>query len=587
MWLPEASSLGAGNDDTLFLLATWNELFNPFTADTYQPRLHNTATLVDELADVAQRACKSPIWTKHAHAIRDELATVAVEENDLLTELPEYRWQVERIKRTVNPREIAVLCELVIQQREQYDKSLEASFDKATVDILSNKQRTYIGLRRLATLAIHSAREDDDVLASLPPEDADSKDLMASLRGSTKGGTHPYECVFTVSGETRHVQQIVRKVGFQLIAESELDDAHVAEVRRTHDRPNFVHLTLEASSFRDAVERARGHLSIGVDIFNLYSNSLALRVVDKVLVRRNDGGVFAVFDQADQAFRKLHPRSKAAQNSIETLNLISSNQLEDRVLSALELHSLALSSSEPRVRLVNLWSALECLAGCREEGSVIERVLQLVMPLLVWRRVDKIVRYAAIATQRFGRLTGDDSFGDGFTRSRSKFVHPWDMMITLCRENEHPHIRQLLSFCSRHPLLLFRIHRLWKELHQPKHLRKALISSQNRLYWQLTRIYRARNLLVHDGEQVPHLRFLLDNLQYYSSVVIQRVIHGMKLGSNWGVREASTYWNAKSEYVIDSLNHAPEQLHVSDFFPMEQHENAPLLWTTPRSSQHT
>lgn len=578
MWLPEPSSLGAGNDDALFLLATWRELFDPFTADTYQPRLHNTATLVDELSLVARRACDASIWIKHAHGVRDELAVVAHEEKDLFSEMPEYLWQTERIQSATAPREIAVLCDLLIRKREQYEQSLEASFDKASQSILQHKDRTYTALRRLATLAIWSAQENDDVLANLPAETATAKDIFAALRASTHASSARYECIFIVSGETRRVQQIVRKVGFQLVAESDMLDEQVELLKRKHDQANFVQNELDARSFRDAVETARQQLGVGVDLFNLYSNSQALRVADEVLVRKEGAATFTVFDQSEQAFRRLHPRTKAPKDTIETLNLISGNHLEDRVLSALELHSLALSSSEPRVRLVNLWSALECLAGCRHHESVIQRVLELVTPLLVWRRVDKIVRYAAISTQQFGKLKNDDDYGEGFPRSSAEFVHPWDMMTTLCREGTHPHMRGLLRFSKDHPLLVYRLFRLCEELHSPTRLCKALVSSENRLRWQLTRIYRARNLLVHDGEQVQNLRFLLDNLQYYSSVVIQRIIHGMKLQPKWGVHEASTYWNAKSQYVIESLRKSPHQLRVSDFFPLQQHGNAPQLW---------
>mgnify|MGYP001001387558 FL=1 len=276
--------------------------------------------------------------------------------------------------------------------------------------------------------------------------------------------------------------------------------------------------------------------------------------------------------------RRLRPRSGAASKSLVTLGMVSQNRLENRVLSALELHSLAIASSEPRIRLINLWSALESLAGCCEAESVIGRVLSLVVPMLVWRRVDKVVRYTAIAVQQFGDSKQEWSYGSGFTRSHETFVHPWDMMLTLCRPKHHQDIEQLLAFCGQHPLLVFRVFRLWQQLHNPKVLRQTLSLSRERIEWQLWRIYRARNLLIHDGVEVPFLGTLLDNLQYYTSLVIQRIIHGMKIDPQWGVRESLEYWNLKSQFILDSMQKKADVLRVSDFFPFEASGDAPHVW---------
>ncbi|QEG41268.1 hypothetical protein [Roseimaritima ulvae] len=584
MWLPNSTSLGAGNDAALFLQAAWRELFDPFTPDAYQPRLHNVQTLVVELTDIASRACQDSIWTKHVDHIKAELKAGLAEEADLLAQLPEYKWQLQRILKSDSPLRIVTSCKLLNQRRGEYDHVLRQSTLSCRTNILEEKKRIYLGLRRLATLAIHQAQEDDDVLERLPDESSSSDDVFDSILGFAEQSITTYNCVFAVNGRHSDVQSILRKIGFNLIGAHQLDATQVAQIHRANPEAHFVQIDIEARSVRSAVERSQQKLSLGVDLFNLYHNSLAFRVSDFVLVKKSGDQDHTVFDVSEQAFRRLYPRSRASEQSIETLDMIANDRLEDRVLSALELHSLALKSSEPRVRLVNLWSTLECLAGCRHGSSIIERVLSLMTPLLIWRRVDKVVRYTAIAAQQFGLHQGSTNFGSGFPRSNARFVHPWDMMLTLSRPKNHPDIIFLLAFCRPHPLLVFRVNQLWHELHRPQRLRDKLIASENRLRWQICRIYRARNLIVHAGEETPHLRFLLDNLQYYCSVAIQRIIHGMKEDKSWGVLESSEYWNAKSRYIVESLEKTPDLLRVSDFFPLAQLGDAPHPW--PRLWPH-
>lgn len=152
-------------------------------------------------------------------------------------------------------------------------------------------------------------------------------------------------------------------------------------------------------------------------------------------------------------------------------------------------------------------------------------------------------------------------------------------MVTLCRPPHHDHICELLRFAASHPLLLYRLYELWGELHDPKTLHGCLSGSYRRIEWQLRRIYRARNLLVDQGVEGPMLGSLLDNLQYYTAFSIQRIIHGMKFGSNWGVRESIAYWSAKYRDVMSKLAERPCDLRVSDFFPVESSERGPPPWS--------
>ena len=90
---------------------------------------------------------------------------------------------------------------------------------------------------------------------------------------------------------------------------------------------------------------------------------------------------------------------------------------------------------------------------------------------------------------------------------------------------EHEPLRKrLCSLCAQNPLAL---HRLWKlscDYGSPAAMRAAIAGHQSRVEWQVFRIYRARNQLVHAGQIPTYLDSLVMNLaEYYRSAIFALV----------------------------------------------------------------
>lgn len=446
MWMPSPENRDRQNTASSFLLAVWSELFDPFTPDSFQPRIHNVASLCDELCDVSVRLDHSEVWRQHVKHIREELACAVTAEQSLLT--PEHRWLLEKLHSAEKPCDIQLYSRLAVERRESYKVSLLGGIRSGTAGLPKKKKQAYACLRQLATLAVQSSKEDDDVLDTLPDSSADPADITETLITRSMEAEASFDSVFAVTGDHGHVRRVVERLGLRISKSDPLPLDEVEKIQCAHKSVFFVPVSIKASSKRDAVTKGRKRLGVGVDILNLYSNSEAIKVLDVAFIKRAEQSEFSTFSQSEQAFRRLQPRTLAAQDTVDTIARISQNRLEDRVLSSLELHSLAMSSSEPRVKLINLWSALECLAGCHEAESVFLRVVNLVCPLLAWSRVDKVVGYAAIQTKQYADTIHDYSPGPGFRTHRNPYVHPWDMMVTLCRPPHHDHTRYNASFMA-------------------------------------------------------------------------------------------------------------------------------------------
>jgi hypothetical protein len=99
-----------------------------------------------------------------------------------------------------------------------------------------------------------------------------------------------------------------------------------------------------------------------------------------------------------------------------------------------------------------------------------------------------------------------------------------DLLHTLSKPDGHPNLQSLAAYSNQHVLLRYQLFRAWEALSTPPELRHQLSASERRVRWQLFRIYRARNLVIHHGIDVLHATSLLDTLHYYFSVVLMRIM---------------------------------------------------------------
>jgi hypothetical protein len=97
----------------------------------------------------------------------------------------------------------------------------------------------------------------------------------------------------------------------------------------------------------------------------------------------------------------------------------------------------------------------------------------------------------------------------------------------------------------------------------------------------MNRIYRARNLTVHEGADVPAVGFLLDNLHFYFSITLSRILHGMVIHPDWGIPESIAYWNTRSGYLLSTLDAHPADLRVNDIFVSPHTLGDARLWPPP------
>ncbi len=579
MWFPSAVELSSANEGAAFALLVWNEMFAPDTPDSFQPKLMNVSALVEELRIIAGRAITSSKWEKHVKRIQEELKASCQMDQNLLEANPRLHWGLQRLSEPNNLQELLSLARTMEGPLLAHEIVMKEALVEATAGLPKTKAAAFNCLRRLATIALRNGRTHEDFSSLMIPASLSRapEEIVQAISGAIEAPTKEFNCILAVRGQPNELQVIARKVGFRLQSQRDIpDDGPGTQFLQAAHNAVLLSIKMQASKALDAALLAVRQLRPMLDIFNFYRHD-ALTFFDEVLVIDADSQSVIVKPQRQWAWQ-IRKKSTATHLTKSLIASASEERLSGQILNALEHYSLAQTSTVTRVRLANLWSALECLAGGDTAESVIGSICRVVAPIVAWRRTGKILSYTAKCLGQFGSVTGG-SLGSGFPPGEGGV--PSDrLLLALARPEGHPDAEQLQLFAATHPLLRFRIFELWKVLSVPANLAQELKASADRTEWHLHRIYRARNLVVHEGHGVTHTSHLLQNLHYYFCVTLSRILHGMHMNPKWNVSDSITHWRMRYDYTVKSLANRPDILQASDLLPLPRKTLArSKIWT--------
>lgn len=438
---------------------------------------------------------------------------------------------------------------------------------------------------RLSTLATHvqyrGCRDEaieslNESLLRLPPYEVIDR-LSAPLLAIPTD----WSCSLAVSGKLGDILSTTSATSFRRRNRS--DYAGVGGQgrawRRLYSKQTHIVIQVSATSARHAAGIAAGRLSAVMDVHNLYHNSPAFKVHDKILVRIGSRPAKVVRISPSIHFGLL-PRNEHRKLTRDRVKKIGA-RLEGRLSNALECHRLAVAADNPRAAIIDLWTALETLSGPTGPSSIGDRVVSKIAPLISWRRIDKVATYLSLEIHHARKFLNAPIDTDLFPKSTDNRFSIDDLLIAITGPDKNPAIMELFSMLSSFPLLCHRLYEAWKELHDPLTTRRRLLSSKKRVEWQIYRIYRARNLLVHQGEQ-SHLNWrLLQNMQFYVSITLGRVLHDLAKNSHWTVDSSLENHSQHYQFILDGLGAQSVVLTHGHLLGEKSRQHDRLIWPKP------
>lgn len=194
----------------------------------------------------------------------------------------------------------------------------------------------------------------------------------------------------------------------------------------------------------------------------------------------------------------------------------------------LQLHSAALTSKNTDNQLINLWTAIEvAVPVVRKDG--LSRINQISNVLTAALGRDY---FSTLIHQLFLDIKAVDAdLSETIQKVDSEGPEDLKLLSVLLLQkytDTYDEISKILIYSA--PLLACRMHRYRVRWSNTDGIKKFYQAHSERLSQQIMRIYRTRNMLVHDGSSLPYADYVLQNLHYYVDSFIRFLCSYYKLG---------------------------------------------------------
>ncbi len=575
MLFPPLDSLSRADESAAFVALAWQELFDSDTPDSYRPLPFDVRFLVAELSDLAQLARDDSRWRRHIKTVQEELQQTATSEQPWLRS---HHWSaslLDKLGATKDLHEVGDLAAVFRSTSPDAMTTLVDALRREAESLPKNKKRTLECLRLLAAHARQHGWMPTDTSVVGNNEDIVQplESVVDRISASLTRQERKFTCIVRLHGELATTQSVFQgSPQFRLARIRDYPNDQQGRTFRQEGSGDGAAVLFErvAVSHQAAADQAIGACRRIVDIYNLYRNRPSLEISPRVLV--NDGRRTSVISRRTEQSLGTIPQRNARSLAWKALDHLPSGALHEGLWNALEHHSLALASVDAKAGLVAMWTAFECLVG-REE-----RVFRWIPPIVALRQIEKDLRYLAICCHR--HFSANNLHPPQFlARSTGYYVSPRDVVEALtCKTSDTLALDQLLAEVAHHPLLRFRLHQSWCNFHNPAALARQLDKSRAHLEWNLARIYRARNMIVHMGQVPRFASELTAHLQYYFSRCVTQIIRDLKKHPSRTLSMTLEHNRHRFFHVSQYLRQDASQVSGSHLFPNDDDFEGYFPW---------
>lgn len=263
-------------------------------------------------------------------------------------------------------------------------------------------------------------------------------------------------------------------------------------------------------------------------LFSFYHHKEPLYINDLALVFNNTDSYTVIIEEPIKSIiKKSDTKPRIASNKVKELltNLNLPSTTSYRIIRAINLHSIALTTEELENKLVNIWTAIETLIPKDTEygSDRIVHIIDSLLPFQTYKYLNQLIEQLGRDFLFYNRNISNKLLKKIHTINDQESDIGRLSALIMTAENED--IRtELYGLLKNYPLLRWRVFTLNKKLSNGKNIKKMLDNHQQRIKWQVRRIYRVRNLIVHSGRMPSYTNILVENLHNYFDDLLNYVI---------------------------------------------------------------
>jgi hypothetical protein len=237
-----------------------------------------------------------------------------------------------------------------------------------------------------------------------------------------------------------------------------------------------------------------------------------------------------------------------------------------KLRNAINIHGMSLNISSPDIQIVNMWICLETLIPSSKTGTKIGNVVRNVIPILMLGYFSRLTLNLVFDVLRWNRRVFTNSIsmmansGDGDLRA--KFIN------LLTNEENAVAKEHLFEKCGDFELLRNRMWFMSDMLSDSKKALERISTHQKVVEWQIHRIYRTRNSIVHSGGSPDYTNYLVENAHGFFD---QTMLFCLELSA----------WKNGFDDFVSCFDYASKQ--YNDYLTnLRSSDNAKIVWELPK-----
>ncbi len=263
------------------------------------------------------------------------------------------------------------------------------------------------------------------------------------------------------------------------------------------------------------------------NLFSFYHHKETPTISEQALIKSaGDNIVYLLSDPIKSIIKKADVKPTIA--AIKVKSLLTTLSLPPntiyRIGRAIDLHSISLTSEQVENKLLNLWTAIETLIPKDMECGD-DRVVQIVKSLTPFQElkyVNKLIEQAGSDFLYFDGTKSKEFLSNVILKQKENAFFSLAALI-MTNEND-VNRKKVYASLGSYPLLRFRLFTINQNLSTGSHIKKLLDSHRKKVEWQIRRIYRVRNLIVHSGKVPSYTNILVENLHNYFDDFLNYII---------------------------------------------------------------
>lgn len=506
-----------------FFVLRWYELLDDGGLDSWQARSSDLITLLGDIEDTCQLVDSHRGQRRHLKVLLEEF-------HDSVRGDTSFN-QLHHLHFLLPPVALPGQSLTSIRHRSSLlRRRLEQSYwDQLVCDIQTlvkngkdEKQRLFALLMRACTRLImrgHSASYLRSHTTLLLNCELPFYERVNTLFASFLNDRLEYTVIVPLVGADRLQLPKWRIFRKTLIASHALD-SHVTDNPQLAGRWRnkwFAQFKVKAWDPHAAYGVALNKLNELIAVANVFDAQHRPRAASPALIQGS--GISTVFDAASYDARSNY-RSSSKLGSRIARFLGLRHRIEEldfsQLISSAQAHRLAINATTPEARLITMWAALESLfhGHRRPIGSLTQTV-----PFAVAAPYFRQMLYAMCQALRTrAKLPNGKALNEVFPVDimPERRISPRALLDILLEPQNSGRLTSLYATLDGDPLLRYHLHVFRTEvLSNSQGLIQRLERHITRVRWQLYRIYRARNSIVHRGRHNADIERLSRHLHTY------------------------------------------------------------------------